>query len=165
MLHLFKFVHSEKHCRQPCWRPTSADLQLSLLLLRFTIRQLQPKTKSHTCQAPRREQIGQVSKLKYDVVADLQNLFLQLEPRARKEKLNRMVGFESSEHRWWCRICEKVFSRRVQATDHIESQHLRILHYPCSYCDQAFYCSSARRAHIFANHREQNKMAKLLNAD
>lgn len=98
------------------------------------------------------------------MLADLQNVFLRLDPRARREKLSKMVGYDNSGSKWWCLICSKVFSRKVNTTDHIESQHLRILNYPCSYCSEAFYCSSARRAHIFSNHREQNKMAKLLNS-
>ena len=87
---------------------------------------------------------------------------MKLDHGQRKGKLDKMVFLNPSNDRWICQICNVSFTQKVTATNHIEGQHLRILAYPCSFCEARFTCSSQRRTHVHANHREQNKMAKFL---
>ena len=87
---------------------------------------------------------------------------MNMDQPERKQRLNKMVSYVTKDLTWLCKICQLTFSRKTAAIDHIEGQHLRILSYPCYYCDQFFTCSSRRRNHIHLNHREQNKLAKFL---
>ena len=80
----------------------------------------------------------------------------------RKKRLNNMVKENLSDGRWLCQICNQSFSRKRIATDHIEGVHIRLLSYPCEYCEELFVSRSLRRLHTFHNHREQNKLAKFL---
>ena len=95
-------------------------------------------------------------------IADLQDLFISMDPQERKRRLDRMVWRDPNTKRWHCCICEAHFSRKHGGTDHIEGAHLKILSYACFYCERKFACTSQRRNHIFTNHREQNKMARFL---
>ena len=80
----------------------------------------------------------------------------------RKRRLDKMVYLDPIQKRWTCRICSVSFTRKNATSDHIEGQHLRILSYPCFYCEMQFVCASQRRTHVFSHHRQQNKMSKFL---
>ena len=82
--------------------------------------------------------------------------------RERKVRLARMVQKDPNSGRWLCHICQKSFVRQNAAMDHIEGTHIRILSYPCNYCQLSFECRSFRRTHVFTHHREQNKLSKFL---
>ena len=92
--------------------------------------------------------------------ADLQRLFMSMDPSERKTRLKKMVYLDPLTERWTCQICKVSFKRNNASTDHIEGQHLRILSYPCFYCETQFTCGSQRRKHIFQQHQQENKMAK-----
>ena len=82
----------------------------------------------------------------------------------RKAHLDKMVCLDpETQKRWSCRICNQTFLRKNATKDHIEGHHIRILCYPCFYCESQFTCASQRRNHIHAKHREHNKITKLLN--
>ena len=93
---------------------------------------------------------------------DIQRMFMNMTMEERKSRLDKMVQIEPQTKRWICRICSVSFVRKNATTDHIEGHHIRILSYPCFYCQSQFTCASQRRTHIHSNHREQNKMAKFL---
>ena len=80
----------------------------------------------------------------------------------RKEHLDKIVTLDPITKYWSCQICNHSVSRKTIAIDHIERKHIRLLSYPCQYCDQMFTCLSLRRTHTHSHHREQNKMAKSL---
>ena len=81
----------------------------------------------------------------------------------RKAKLHKMVAqYPMDPNRWFCRLCDSLFTRKVSAIDHVQAIHVRLLDYPCCYCQEHFTCHSQRRRHVHAQHREQNKLAKLL---
>ena len=101
-------------------------------------------------------------KRKSQIFADLQTLFASMDQAERKRRLDQMVFLDPLTNRWICRICNNSVSRKTLAIDHIEGVHIRILSYPCQYCDSYFTCSSLRRTHVHTNHREQNKLAKYL---
>ena len=94
--------------------------------------------------------------------ADIQRMFINMNMDERKSRLEKMVHIDPQTKRWICRICSVSFTRKNATTDHIEGHHIRILSYPCFYCESQFTCASQRRTHIHSNHREQNKMAKFL---
>ena len=80
----------------------------------------------------------------------------------RKEHLDKIVSLDPVTKYWSCQICNQSVSRKTIAIDHIERKHIRLLFYPCQYCDQSFTCSGLRRTHTHTHHREQNRMAKYL---
>ena len=99
---------------------------------------------------------------KSQIFADLQMLFASMDQEERKRRMDKMVFLDPLTNRCICRICNTSVSRKTLAIDHIEGVHIRILSYPCQYCDSYFTCSSLRRTHVHTNHREQNKLAKYL---
>ena len=80
----------------------------------------------------------------------------------RKRRMDKMVYLDPSTNRWICRICDTSVSRKALAIDHLEGIHIRILSYPCQYCDSFFASSSVRRTHVHNNHWQQNKLAKFM---
>ena len=77
-----------------------------------------------------------------------------------KKQIGEMVFLDHTTNKWVCRICNKSVARKRIAVEHIEGVHVRLLSYPCQYCDYSFTTSSLRRNHVHANHRQQNKLAK-----
>ena len=102
---------------------------------------------------------------KSQIFADLQTLFASMDQAERKRRMDKMVFLDPLTNRWICRICNTSVSRKTLAIDHIEGVHVRILSYPCQYCDSYFTCSSLRRTHVHTNHREQNKLVKYLTSE
>lgn len=44
--------------------------------------------------------------------------------------------------------------------NHIESKHIKILAYPCQFCDKSFYSKHQRTDHYSRMHRQEKNMAK-----
>jgi len=77
-----------------------------------------------------------------------------MDRRQRKEFLDNLVFHNTITDRWSCRICHNSYTRKFTAVDHIEEKHLKLLSYPCDFCEAFFTSSNLKRKHQNEIHKK-----------